>query len=74
MVLADGRLITTADLDLESIEFGFPTLRESRERADKDILLKALGNSDNNLTTAAKLLGVSRPTLYALMDRFDLRN
>jgi two-component system NtrC family response regulator len=44
-----------------------------REQAEMNAVLRALGRSNGNLSRAADLLGVSRPTLYDLMHRFGLK-
>ncbi len=72
LVLADGALITAADLRLSAAEF--PTLRMAREEAEMEAVSKALCVADNNVSAAAKLLGVSRPTLYDLMRTLRLRD
>jgi DNA-binding NtrC family response regulator len=36
------------------------------------VVQRALGRSNGRLTTAAKLLGISRPTLYALLETHGL--
>lgn len=71
LVLADGSYITSADLQLE--EGRFPTLRMAREEAEYEVVANALCVADNNVSAAAKLLGVSRPTLYDLMRSLKLR-
>ena len=43
-----------------------------RPRAERVVVLKALDRSGGRYAGAAKLLGVSRPTLYALMEAHDL--
>ena len=48
-------------------------LRQVRDEAEKDAVLRVLGRVNGNLSKAAELLGVSRPTLYDLMHRFGLR-
>ncbi|EKV32767.1 Response regulatory protein [Caenispirillum salinarum AK4] len=72
LVLADGSHITGTDLQLE--EGSFPTLRMAREEAEYEAVSKALCVADNNVSAAAKLLGVSRPTLYDLMRSLKLRD
>jgi two-component system NtrC family response regulator len=47
-------------------------LRSARLRAERDVVQEALARSNNTLTVAARLLGVSRPTLYALMEAHGL--
>jgi two-component system, NtrC family, response regulator len=70
VIMADGRLITAADLELgetpdvaESLD-----LRAARLRAEQDVIQKALARCNGQMTAAAKLLGVSRPTLYTLLE------
>jgi two-component system NtrC family response regulator len=48
-------------------------LRHAREEAEKNALLRVLGRVNGNLSKAAELLGVSRPTLYDLMHRCGLK-
>jgi two-component system NtrC family response regulator len=48
-------------------------LREAREGAERREVVRALARVNGNLSKAADLLGVSRPTLYDLLNRFGLR-
>lgn len=74
MVLADGKYIGAEDLDIDLGENSaqIPTLRQAREAAEHDAIVRALKMSQKNLTAAAKVLGVSRPTLYDLMKTHNL--
>lgn len=74
MVLADGKYIGVEDLDIDLGENAaqIPTLRQVREAAEHDAIVRALKMSQKNLTAAAKVLGVSRPTLYDLMKTHKL--
>lgn len=75
VILADGPRMTAADLDLAD-EDGQPdelNLRRNRERVEHAILQRALARSEGNLTAAARLVGVSRPTLYDLLRQHRLR-
>ena len=47
-------------------------LRQAREMAERDIVTKALSRVGGNIARAAELLGVSRPTLYDLLNRFGI--
>ena len=48
-------------------------LRQVRDEAERQAVIRVLGRVDGNLSKAAGLLGISRPTLYELLDRFGLR-
>jgi two-component system NtrC family response regulator len=71
MLMADGKGITAADLDLgmenPAEAAPMPTLRQIRQQAEVEAVTRALALTDNNVSDAAQLLGVSRPTLYELM-------
>ena len=70
VVMAEGRTIDAADLELAAVADAMPDLdlRAARLRAEREVLRAALARSNNTLATAARLLGVSRPTLYGLME------
>ena len=66
------RLIGPQDLDLEGDGEGGPiNLRAVREVADRKAIRHAIARTDGNISSAAKLLGISRPTLYDLMKQYD---
>ncbi len=74
VVMSEGPLVTAADLDIaggEAEEFSFD-LRSARSRAEREVVQLALTQTGGNLSTAAKLLGVSRPTLYSLAKEHGL--
>jgi two-component system NtrC family response regulator len=72
-VCAKGK-ITAADLNLAPDQPGnVPTLSEARRRAEVEAIQKALHQSNGNISEAARLLGVSRPTFYQLMADNNLR-
>src|SRR3569833_3122339 len=73
VIMADGKLVTAEDLDLEEpSDEGLPVnLKAARERADRREIRQALARSDNNISGAAKLLGISRPSLYVLMKQYE---
>ena len=76
VIMADGKLVTSADLDLPGIASAggdLPiNLRAAREVADRKVIRQALSRTDNNISGAAKLLGISRPTLYDLLKQYQL--
>ena len=73
VAIADGPVIGASDLGLPS-DGVLPTmtLREVRDQAEKRAVMQALAAAEGNLTRAANLLGVSRPTVYDLMSRHEL--
>ncbi len=72
VIMADGRHVTAADLDLAPAEAQAINLRHAREQADRGAIARALARADGNVSATARLLGVSRPTLYDLMKSYDL--
>jgi two-component system NtrC family response regulator len=76
VIMADGRSIGAADLDLASTAAEEPqliNLRAAREVADRKAIRHAMSRTDNNISGAAKLLGISRPTLYDLLKQYRLQ-
>jgi len=70
LILAEGPLITAADLGLAADKpdwAGMPTLREARRQAENLAVQRALAMTGGNLSHAAKLLNISRQTLYNLL-------
>lgn len=75
VIMADSARIRAADLDLEEdCEKAPLNLREARETADRQAIRQALARSGGNVSSAAKQLGISRPTLYDLMKQYDIRD
>ncbi|WP_336977583.1 PEP-CTERM-box response regulator transcription factor [Altererythrobacter fulvus] len=75
VIMADGKLINAADLDLEGAEEDDAqplNLKSAREQADRRVIRHALARSEGNISNTAKLLGISRPTLYDLLKQYDL--
>jgi DNA-binding NtrC family response regulator len=74
MVMCEKRLISAEDLgiDQSSRHFHFMTLKEAKNRAEREAILNALARQHNNVTLAAKTLGVSRVTLYRLMEKHEI--
>jgi two-component system NtrC family response regulator len=74
VIMTEGNALHAADLGLAGDGEGENlNLRAVRDEAERQALLKALGRTNNNLSRAADLLGISRPTLYDLMHRFGLK-
>lgn len=77
VIMADGKNVTAADLDLPATAApdaaALPiNLRAAREVADRKAIRQAMSRTDNNISGAAKLLGISRPTLYDLLKQYHL--
>lgn len=78
VIMADSQYITIDDLELESVKLKemsnhFFNLREARESAEKKAINQSLAMSKGNMTKAAQLLGVTRPTLYSIMEKYQMR-
>jgi two-component system NtrC family response regulator len=75
VIMADGSGLNAADIGLAPTEGEAAplNLRHVREEAERKAVLRVLGKVNGNLSKAAELLGVSRPTLYDLMYRFGLK-
>jgi two-component system, NtrC family, response regulator len=69
VVMAEGPHVAVADLELSAPAAAIQSLdiRAARAKAERDVIQLALAQTGSNLARAAKLLGISRPTLYDLM-------
>ena len=74
VIMADGKLVTATDLDLDgkAEDASALNLRAARELADRKAIRQALARADGNISGASRLLGISRPTLYDLLKSYDL--
>ena len=75
VIMAESQAITSADIGVgpPAVDGAAMNLRRVREEAEKGAVLRVLGRVNGNLSKAAELLGVSRPTLYDLMNRYGLK-
>src|SRR5690606_31603018 len=75
VIMAEGKLITAEDLDLDggTVDALPVNLKAAREEADRKAIRQALARTENNISNTAKLLGISRPTLYDLLKQYDLQ-
>jgi len=75
-IMADGKLVTAADLDLQLGSEDDPSvlnLKSAREQADRKVIRHALARTEGNISNTAKMLGISRPTLYDLLKQYGLQ-
>ena len=81
-IMADGDRVFAEDLGLNAAVAGDGSvgdecqeldLRTVRERAERQAVVAALARSDGNIVKASEILGVSRPTLYDLMNRLQIK-
>jgi two-component system NtrC family response regulator len=75
VIMADGQRISAADLAVTQAtkDASLLNLRQVRDEAEKRAVVQAIARVNGNLSKAADLLGVSRPTLYELMRRLGLK-
>jgi two-component system NtrC family response regulator len=76
VIMASGSRVNANDLELESAKSatapGGTTLRQAREQVERDMIQQALKRHGGKITSAAAELGISRPTLYELMDKLGV--
>lgn len=77
VIMADGKLVMREDLDMAGGEGdgeeAWLNLRSAREAADRVAIRRAMTQSEGNISAAAKLLGISRPTLYDLLKQYRMQ-
>jgi two-component system NtrC family response regulator len=75
VIMADGKFVTADDLDFgdEDDDELLLNLKAAREAADRKAIKRAIARTEGNISGAAKLLGISRPTLYDLLKQYDLQ-
>jgi two-component system NtrC family response regulator len=74
VIMAEGNVLRAADFGLAPPTMdAVPTLKDVRDGAERDAVVRALSRVNGNLSRAAEMLGVSRPTLYDLLNRFGLK-
>ncbi|MBL4589181.1 MAG: PEP-CTERM-box response regulator transcription factor [Alphaproteobacteria bacterium] len=74
VILAEGKKIIPEDLELEDTETSqHPlNLKQVRDEAESHAVRRALNHHQWNISNAAKALGITRPTLYSIMEKHDI--
>jgi len=81
VIMAEGALLEPQDLGFAAMEPSAPagddvevTLREAKDRVERDLVTAAIAKQNGNILRAAEMLGISRPTIYDLMKKHGLQN
>ena len=76
VIMASGSRVTVNDLELDTVKSaatsGGTTLRQAREQVEREMIQQTLKRHAGKITSAAAELGISRPTLYELMDKLGI--
>ena len=74
VIMSDGQKLTPEDLELTAphARYETMTMKDAREALERELIIKAKIRNSDNLTRAATELGISRPTLYDMMDKFGI--
>lgn len=75
VIMADGKRLTATDLELAPTSGGttHTTLRDAREALEREMVLRALNHTGGKIAPAAIELGISRPTMYELMEKLGVQ-
>jgi two-component system NtrC family response regulator len=73
VIMCEGKRLTVRDLELAPADQGTPAnLKDARENLERNMIQNALRKHSGKIAPAASELGVSRPTLYDLMDKLGI--
>ena len=74
VIMAEGKRLTAQDLELSAANSGpsITTLKDARENVEREMVQQALRKNSGKITAAANDLGISRPTLYELMEKLGV--
>ena len=75
VIMSEGKYVTVEDLGLPAeggADLTWLNLRIARQRAEREAIRQALAVARGNLSRAAELLGITRPTLYDLLEKNDI--
>lgn len=75
IIVAEGSVVNASDLELAPVSSKTVlfNLKQAKEATERELLVKALAETDQNISDVANLLGVSRPTVYKLIEKFQLK-
>ncbi len=74
VIMTEGKFVTAEDLEFgEDGNALMLNLKAAREQADRKAINRAISQTEGNISSAAKLLGISRPTLYDLIKQYELQ-
>ncbi len=75
VIMAEGKQVSAADLGLSEVDAQAPNLnlREVRRLSETGAIKRAMVYASGNISKAAKILGITRPTLYDLLDKYEIR-
>jgi two-component system NtrC family response regulator len=75
IIMAEGKQVTAEDLGLAGVDARPPSLnlREVRREAEGEAIRRALVYASGNISKASKMLGITRPTLYDLLDKYNIK-
>lgn len=74
VIMTEGKFITVDDLQFDAVDDDdrLLNLKAAREAADRRAIGRAIARTEGNISNAAKLLGISRPTLYDLLKQYEM--
>jgi two-component system, NtrC family, response regulator len=74
VIMAEGDRVTPDDLDITTIKSKYSQmkLKDAREALDRELIMESLTRNLGNITNASSDLGISRPTLYDLMAKYQI--
>ncbi len=77
-IMTDGRNVSAEDLELEGGSINLPegslNLKQIRDTAEKTACVQAIQSAKGNMAKAARILGITRPTLYALTEKHGIES
>jgi two-component system, NtrC family, response regulator len=74
VIMAESKFVTVDDLQFDIVDDSdrLLNLKAAREAADRKAIGRAIARTEGNISNAAKLLGISRPTLYDLLKQYEM--